>query len=1012
MTEPNVPSEPFKHNFTWLRRAAGSLIIFCCLAFASIPAHSSVATGSSQAEDDYIRASFTVEDGLPDNVVNAIVQTADGLLWVGTESGLASFDGREFTPVDLHLPGLPSQGAVNTLLEGANGDLWVGTNAAVVLIPRKALDQFDPAQISYYQLGMHGTDQVQSLYQARDGVLWAGTNHGLYRQQSGQFVLVTPASPIMRIAQALNGHLLLITDRSFVEWDGNRLITHPGLAASLGVAESEIFNVFQDQSGTMWYCTTAGIMRRGPHRSVPFKPEALARTMAFRTYQDLQGNIWVANQSGIYRAIGNRLEGPSPNVHARNFYVDRDGELWIGTNGHGLFRLKHRVVHMYTHTGGLPNDIIMAVLAAHDGKLWVGANCGLSIRDGNGFHTYADQKNGLTNTCVWSLAEDRNLDIWVGTWGGGLFRFRDGHFQQFSLDQGLVSKVVLRITVARDDSLWLATPEGISHMEGGHFRSYTVADGLSSNEVFDVFEDGSGRIWAATQGGIDLLVGEKFVPELPPEQAYHPLSIRFAQDSAGDLYTLDSPKGISRIESTGPIVANQDLKALGMVESAQHDLWFSGIDGITRIALHDLKRSLTEHDAPLDYAQFDGADGLNSLQCSVGTPNIAITPDHKLWVATVKGLAMIDLANLPQINRRAKVFVGAVTIGKDRQLAGRQLSLLPGTNHIEFHLEALDLASPEKIRLQYRMDGVDANWLDADSSRTAIYTRIPPGTHHFHVRATSSDGVWDRVGIVYEVTQRPYFYQTTWFLLVVVGSLLLLLSAAYLIRVRQIVRQTQIRLEERLVERERIARELHDTLLQGFHGLVLRLNTGIQLLPSTEPAKAMLNDALELADQVMEEGRNKVQNLRAASTDRPALADQLERVGHDLTTGTTTSVVMIAEDATRNLDPLAHDEIFAIGREAIVNAFRHANASKITVELRCDPGQLVLVCRDNGCGIGKSARAPEGHFGLLGMRERAQRLRGEITVLPAQPNGTIVTLKVPARVAYARHRHVGLRAGY
>jgi signal transduction histidine kinase/ligand-binding sensor domain-containing protein len=965
-------------------------------------AYPSMALASDRTENEYVRQDFTVEDGLPDNVVNAITQAGNGLLWVGTESGLASFDGRQFTPIDLRIPGSPAQGAVNALVEASNGDLWVGTNAGLVQIPSRVLDQFDPTQLIYYRLGAKGTSEVESLYQTREGVLWVGTNHGLYRDEGGRFALAVPTLYIVRITEALNGNLLLITDRGFIEWDGRKVIEHPGLAASLGVHEDQIFNVFQDASGTMWYCTDAGVIRRGPHSFAKFQPGLIARERAYRTYEDPQGSIWVATGKGMYRAVGDRLEGPSPNIQARSFYVDKDGELWIGTNGSGLVRLKRRIVRMYTRADGLPNDIAMAVLSSHDGRLWVGGNCGLSVFDGNRFKVYRE-KDGLANSCIWSLAEDGNHDLWVGTWGGGLFRFRDGHFVQFSRDQGLVSNVVLHIAVAHDDSLWIATPDGISHMQNGHIRNYTTADGLTSNEVFDVYEDDRGRILAATQGGIDQLVDETFIPLLPTPQTDSPLSVRFAEDSSRDIYTLDTPNGISLMESGALRTLNEDWKPLDMVESPQHDLWFSGTDGILRIALSELKRSVEDGDVPFEYTRFDRADGLNTLQCSVGAPGIAITPDHKLWVATVKGVAMIDLAHLPRRSHKPEVFVGAVTIGRSKVLAGQRLILVPGTHHIELHLEAVDLASPEKIRLQYRMDGVDTGWLDADASRTAIYTTIPPGTHAFHVRASSSDGVWDHVGIVYDVTQQPLFYQTTWFLFLAVTVLLCLLSAAYLIRVRQIVRQSNIRLEERLAERERIARELHDTLLQGVLSASMQLDVVEDQLPADSPAKPLARRVLQMMRQVIEEGRKALRGLREEDIVSGSLTTAFLLVREEFHTDEETKYSVITTNASRPLNPLIRDEVYRIGREAIVNAFLHAKAASIEVEIEFSNRHLRLLVRDDGCGMNSQIlnAGRDGHWGLPGMRERSERIGADLRLRSRVGSGTEVELVIPGFVAFA-----------
>jgi signal transduction histidine kinase/ligand-binding sensor domain-containing protein len=996
-----------EHSLMSLRKPRCGISIRICLVCLMTLAGSVVALGSSPTTDDYIRTNFTVEDGLPDNVVNAILQTGNGLLWVGTESGLASFDGREFIPIDLHVAGAPPQGSVGSLVEASNGDLWAGTHAGVVLIPRSALDQFDSAQLTYYQLSAGTSDEVESLYQTHDGVIWAGTNHGLYRQESGKFVSVISALSVNRIAESLDGHLLLITGRGFVEWDGHRIIEHPGLAASLGVHDDQIFNVFQDRTGTMWYCTEAGIVRRGRHPLAQLHPYQVSRTAAFRTYEDPQGSVWVVSGIGLYRAIGDDLETPARDIRARSFYAGKDGELWVGTNGNGLIRLKRRVVRMYTSDDGLPNDTPMAVLSSHDGKVWVGGNCGLSVFEGERFKIYRE-RDGLLNSCVWALAEDQNRDLWIGTYGGGLFRFRDGHFREYSLEQGLVSKVVLQIAVGHDGSLWIATPDGVSHMQNQHFQNYTVAEGLSNNQVFSIYQDRSGGVWADTQGGIDRLVGDRFVPLSSAQTRDGPLSIRLAEDSLGDLYAMNSPRGISLIENNRLIAVNENLKVLDMVESSQHDLWFSGIDGIIRIALNDLKKSVTDRDAPLDYARFDRADGMNSIQCSVGAPNMAITPDDKLWVATVKGLAMLDLARLQQANIKPKIFVGAVTIGKNKVHAGSELILAPGTHHVELHLKAVDLASPEKVRLQYRMDSVDAVWLDADATRTAIYTNIPVGTHALHVRASGSDGVWDRTGILYNVTQRPYFYQTTWFAVVSVSALLFLLFAVYLIRVRQIIRQTHVRHEERLVERERIARELHDTLLQSFQGLTLHFQRARNLLPErASEAMRTLDRALDGAEQAIVEGRDAIRDLRSPAPAAHGLAEEITSLGEELVANDNNrdpvQFRVVVEGSAQTLHPNVHIEIFRIAREALRNAFSHSQARRIETEVAYGSNLFRLRVRDDGKGIDPKVlnRAERiGHWGLAGMRERAQRLGGELEMWSEPGAGTEIELRVPAPIVY------------
>ena len=957
---------------------------------------------SEGLSDQYIRTDFTVEAGLPDNVVNSIVQTRNGILWVGTQSGLASFDGREFTPIALRIAGAPPQGAVHAMIEAANGDLWVGTQSGVVLIPKRAVDSLNPSDAVFYPLGMHVGIQADSLYQGQDGVIWAGTPHGLYRMVRGSFVQTISGVSVSRISGALDGHLFLITQRGFLEWNGEKIIEHPELAERLGVHDDQIFNVSQDRDGTIWYCTNAGVKRLALHPVKDLEPQQVAQTAAYRTYQDPQGFIWVATGIGLYRVRDNVMETPAPLVNARCFWIGEDGELWLGTNGNGLVRLKRRVVRMFTNADGLPNNLTMAVLPTRDGKLWIGSNCGLSMFDGNRFTTYREI-DGLLNSCVWALAEDHKNGIWIGTYGGGLFQYSAGRFAQYSVEDGLVSTIVSQITVARDGTLWVATPDGISHLQNGRSKNFTVAQGLSSNQVSSVYEDRGGTIWAETQGGIDRLEGDRFVPFSTLQNHGEALPVRMGQDSFGDLFTADSPKGISLIRDDKLIPVNEDLNVLGIVESPQHELWLSSKNGILHVSPKDLSDSVNDHAFPLDYQLFDTADGLNSTQAGAGSPNIAISQDGKLWVATVKGLAMLEISKLRRPSHKPNVFISSVTIERNRQNAQREIVLAPGTHHLELHLDAVDLGSPEKVRIQFRMDGVDSLWLDADSSRTAVYSNIPPGSHLFHVRASTGDGIWDRVGVVYTVRQQPYFFQRGWFQLACVTFALLILYGAYLIRMRQIVRRTQMRLEERITERERIARDLHDTFFQGIQGILLRFHTGTSQLSPNEPARVIFEEALNTSDKVMLEGRELVQDLRTTKVCSEDLPATLAITGNSLKRVADAQFTVIVNGTRRVLHPIVEEELNKIGKEALSNAFHHAHAQTIEAELTYDSHGLRLRVRDDGRGIDPEILRrghKDGHWGLPGMRERAKKVGANLEVWSHSHAGTEIEIRVPATLAF------------
>jgi ligand-binding sensor domain-containing protein len=576
-------------------------------------APSALALDPTQPTTNYMRTTFTVEDGLPDNVVNAILQSRDGFLWIGTGSGLVRFNGRGFTPVDFGIPGSLSQ-AVRALAEGPDGSLWVGTDLGIVRI--SDVEHYDPARSTSQ---VYHTDNVKDERLAcfrftRDGVLLVGTPRGLYRLSGASFISVLPKIDVHAIEEASNGHLLIVDDNDFLEWDRGKITRHPGLAAALapdsGMAGHEMPNdvfhyVMQDHTGAMWFCSHWGIARQNRdtiYRYPPYSGNDVMRPI--QTYQDGQGTIWALRGYGVFRAHQDALEAVLTGVTPRSILADRDGNLWIGTNGDGLVRFRDKPVHMYTTADGLPSNVPMTVLEGHDGTIWAGNNCGgLSRFDGKRFATYSE-KDGLLNSCVWALAEDGHKDLWIGTWGGGAFRFKDGRFEQYSLAQGLRNNVVRSIVAAPDGSLWFATDQGLTRMRKGHLRNYSTADGLSSNHMIAVYADRRSGILAASSAGIDRLTGDRFVPLSSARQNLDSRYNGFGETQSGELYAFSAPRGISRIEGNQMVDIGADLDVLSMAEFRGQELWFSGGHGIFRVPAPNGGLSSENRRDPLDYTMF------------------------------------------------------------------------------------------------------------------------------------------------------------------------------------------------------------------------------------------------------------------------------------------------------------------------------------------------------------------------------------------------------------------------
>jgi hypothetical protein len=451
------------------------------------------------------------------------------------------------------------------------------------------------------------------------------------------------------------------------------------------------------------------------------------------------------------------------------------------------------------------------------------------------------------------------------------------------------------------------------------------------------------------------------------------------------------------------VSVNSDLDLLSIVDFQRHELWFSGGNGIFRFAALGISLSTDHRGAPLDYASIGRSDGLNSTQCSIGAPNMAITRDGKLWVATVQGLALLDLPRLRHTNRKAAIYVEEVTVGQKKAPVHHELVLPPGTQHLELKFDAIELASPEKIRFQYWLDGVDPAWLDADTTRTAVYTSIPAGAHSFHIRACDSNGVWDRDGIVYSVTQQPFFYETGLFRFLCAGLGVLIVWMIYRLRVRQIIAGINARFDDRLAERTRLAREFHDTLLQTIQGSKMVADDALD-----EPADPVrmrralerLSGWLALASQ---EGRAALSSLRIAMTQRNDLAEALRRVTEDGLIPSSMAVTFSVVGDAREMHPIVRDEIYRIGYEAIRNACTHSAASRLEVELGYASNLFVRV-RDNGTGIDPviADRGKDGHFGLLGMRERTARIGGKLTLVSSSSSGTEIKLIVPGGMIFGK----------
>jgi signal transduction histidine kinase len=518
-----------------------------------------------------------------------------------------------------------------------------------------------------------------------------------------------------------------------------------------------------------------------------------------------------------------------------------------------------------------------------------------------------------------------------------------------------------------------------------------------------VYADRRGGILAASSLGIDRMTGDRFVPLSSAHPILDPHFIGFGETQSGDLYAFSAPRGISRIEGNRLVDIGPDLDLLNMAGFRGQELWFSGRHGIFRVPTTSAGFSSEDRSDPYDYTMFGRADGLNSTQCSVGSPNMTIDSEGRLWIATVQGLAMIDLLRLPHQRRRPAIYIEEATVDRRMQPLPRQVILPPGNHHLELKFDAIELTSPEKIRFQYRLDGVDGAWLDAGRARMAIYTSVPIGTHWFHVRACSSDGIWDRKGIAYAIIQQPFFYETKWFRLIAVAVLVVLAVGVYRLRVGRIAAGMKARFDERLAERTRIARELHDTLLQTIQGSKLVADEALEQSDNPTRMRRALLQLSGWLGQATQEERAALNSLRSSTMERNDLAEAFRRALEDCRRQGSIDTSFSVAGEGKEMHPVVRDEVYRIGYEAIRNACMHAHASRMDVEL-ISSRDVTLRVADNGIGIDPAIadRGKEGHYGLQGMRERAGRIAAKLTIASSSGSGTEITVVVPGRIIFRK----------
>jgi ligand-binding sensor domain-containing protein/signal transduction histidine kinase len=1008
--------------------------LIAVLWFAPLVSWSSAhAVDSTRNIERYVRERWSADQGFPSGTVTALAQSKDGYLWIGTDKGLIRFDGSSFRSFPQASPSAVPIGPVQAMTADANGYLWVilqntqimryydgrfeaghdETGFGITSIanlrdgtvglsslelgtlkysadryqtltpgpPREKADDLSSRLSSAVGVAPHrfaeADSSVISMAETADGRIWLGTrDKGLFFLSQGKVMssgIKLPGQKVNCLLAFNDRDLWIGTDNGLVQLEGDTIIPVPP-----ALRHTAILSMIRDREGNLWVGTPGGLARvdggdvslatgDGPTHGSNLR-ESIGPVTAL--LEDANGDLWLGGSRGIaclrnsavvtYSIEGRNSESPGA------IYVDPSGRVWYAPIEGGLRWMRGKDTGKIT-LDSLDRDVTYSI-AGNGKEMWLGRQHGgltqLISHSGSVTAKTYTTANGLAQNSVYTVYETPDGTVWAGTVNGGVSERTQGKFITYTVAEGLASNQVSSIEGGPGATMWFGTSAGLSQLANGQWRSYTVRDGLPANNVTALFRDEEGILWIGTSGGLANL-------------------------RSGRVAAVHEGQGALR----EPI--------MGLAADDHGNLWIATSHRVLRVRREPL---LQGNLAPADLREYGPADGLHGTVGVKRDRSVVKDTNGRIWFSLNAGLSQVDPARashepLPPVVRVENVSAD----GNPLPLWGT-VQIPAAQRRIVIDYSALSLASGP-LRFRYRMDGFDHAWSEPVTTRQAIYTNLGPGSYSFRVAASNRNNSWDGAETAIPLEIAPVFWQTRWFQLSTLLALAFLTWLIYRFRLHQISRQVELRVEERANERARIARELHDSLLQGFQGMLLHLQVAQQMLPSRPmETREALEKVLDQGDQALAEARRAVQNLRGSPAVGGDLAQALAAMGKELSMSDAKAEFRVmVEGKPVPLEPILRDEVYRFAREALRNAFSHARAENIEAEITFADDRFLLRVRDDGIGVDpavlRQGKRP-GHWGLPGMRERAESIGASMELWSEAAAGTEVQLTVPAAVAY------------
>ncbi len=900
----------------------------------------------------YLRhGSWSTENGLPQNSVHQVLQTRDGFLWIATEGGVARFDGVSFKSFrHEEEPAFASNDAC-CLAETSSGDLWIGTSDGLVRLRQGDFRRFSEKD------GLPSA-AIVSLGAAGGGLL-VGTASGLATQSGEHFV--------------------------------------PG--------DSKLINAFRSpgtatrQAGALWTMTGQAVKLTSPGRTRTWSvPADLPGTRVQSLFLDRQGTAWVGTNGGLaVLKVGAERAESIPSLRGDSVlqtYEDREGNYWIGTETTGLHLLH---AETFRNDPGLANLPLTAIAQSSDGDIWVGTRSDGLRRIHDGRVQSPVRPDALTSPYILSLAPGRNDDVWAGTPDGLNHVDATGRVLRVTSANKLPDDYIRALAAAPDGSVWIGTRRGVVRLKGDDAEVFTQADGLGSDLIGALLAASNGELWAGTSGGLSRIAADGRVVTFAAKDGLPSLLVAALAESPGGTIWIATGDGtISRLRDNRIAAVHSSGLQAGKIAALLADragfLWVRGEHVLQRVAVADLNACIDpSHACNLRVSRYSTADGMPSSEVVAGgSPLLFQMANSEVWAATQRGAGIAAGLPPPPAQPVPVAIERMLVDGSEQNLQHGPVTLAAGATRIDVEYAGLSYAAPLQVNYRYRLEGFDRDWTAAGTRRTATYTNLPPRGYTFRVEAMAADGTW--VGAEARLAFRvmPPLYRRWWFLLLAV--LLIACAAVALYRLR--LRRLRGQFDAVLRERNRMAREIHDTLAQDFVGVALQLDLASQLLATgkADAARQQVQSTRKLVMDGLAEARRSIWDLRAA-TSEDSLPTRLAALV-DRYSGPSLRIDLQIGGAYRQLGARTEEEFLRIAQEALSNVQRHAAAETASVQLHFGTDTLLMTVTDHGRGFLAGERgAAEGHFGLTGMHERAAAMGATLLIGSEPGRGTTVTLR-------------------